>query len=241
MDLTKIVEGKKLNETELTILTYIVDHIDTVLDQGVRTVAKENYTSPSAVMRLSKKLGYNGFVDMYYQLLPLVKRPDQDEEIRHEANPLHDYHRFNDPSAIDDFVEILSANVDRYIFLYATGFSGIIGEYMYKKFLVNGRRVLFASGQDSVGILENNINHTGVFIALTKSGETKNIIEKISYCKAKSIPVVVFTNEIDNSCSKLADIVFRIHDPEKLDDRHMQSNYFFAETMLLFEYIMSFI
>ena len=45
MDLSKIIQGKKLSETEEAILKYIIKHIDSVLDQGVRTVAKENFTS----------------------------------------------------------------------------------------------------------------------------------------------------------------------------------------------------
>lgn len=62
-----------MSETEEAILKYIINNIDSVLEQGVRTVAKENFTSPATVMRLSKKLGYNGFIDLYYHLVPMVR------------------------------------------------------------------------------------------------------------------------------------------------------------------------
>jgi len=72
VDLRKITEGKNLTETESDILRYIISHMDCVLKMGVRGVAKENFTSTSTIMRLTRKLGYSGFIDMYYKLLPLV-------------------------------------------------------------------------------------------------------------------------------------------------------------------------
>lgn len=74
IDLRKMFHGKNLTELDKQILQYIIEHIDTVLQMGVRKVAKANYTSPATVIRLAKKLGYTGFVDMYYQLLPQVKK-----------------------------------------------------------------------------------------------------------------------------------------------------------------------
>lgn len=74
VDLRKITDGKNLTKVETDVLWYIIEHMDSVLKIGVRGVAKANYTSTSTIMRLTKKLGYSGFVDMYYKLLPLVDR-----------------------------------------------------------------------------------------------------------------------------------------------------------------------
>jgi len=76
IDLSKLIDGKNLTDAEEKVLRYIIDHIDDVIKMGVRTIAKNNYTSTSTIMRLTKKLGYAGFVDMYYRLLPLVKNAD---------------------------------------------------------------------------------------------------------------------------------------------------------------------
>ena len=84
-DISKLIQGKKLSELDIKVLHYIIENIDDVLDKGVRGVAKDNYTSPSTIIRLSKKLGYTGFIDLYYQLLPMVNRTvgqqtDNDED-----------------------------------------------------------------------------------------------------------------------------------------------------------------
>jgi DNA-binding MurR/RpiR family transcriptional regulator len=60
----------------------------------------------------------------------------------------------------------------------------------------------------------------------------------MKYCKEKGIPIVTFTNELLNSAAQTADIILRVPDPEKLDDRNMSPNFFFAEILMLFEYLM---
>lgn len=224
IDLSKLIQGKKLTDTEESILHYMIEHMDTVLEKGVRTVARENFTSPATVMRLSKKLGYNGFIDLYYHLKPLVKgtSPHSVEETTEE---------------IERFLQLVNKMQEKNIFIYATGFSAIIAEYMYKKLLVNGKRALFASGTDSIGVLESNQAMAGMFLTVTRSGETPQVIEKMKYFKNQGIPIVTFTNEIDNAAACLADVVFRIPDEHKLDDRNIQGNTYFAHVLLLFEQI----
>lgn len=232
MDLSKIIQGKKLSETEEAILKYIIKHIDSVLDQGVRTVAKENFTSPATVMRLSKKLGYNGFIDLYYHLEPMVRGRQASTLSEDTLKNAATYEE-----AIKRFIELIQHLGDKNIFIYATGFSSIIGEYMYKKLLVNGQRTIFASGTDSIGILESNLDLAGAFVTITKSGETKQVVEKMKYFKEKGVTIITFTNELDNTASQLADIVFPIPTEDRLDDRNIKSNYFFVDTLYVFENI----
>lgn len=54
VDLSKIVNNKKITPIEEQVLEYIINNIDSVMDLGVRGLAAENYTSTSTIMRLSK-------------------------------------------------------------------------------------------------------------------------------------------------------------------------------------------
>ena len=72
IDLSKIVKNKKITPIEEQVLEYIINNIDNVMDIGVRGVASKNYTSTSTIMRLSKKLGFTGFIDMIYNISPLI-------------------------------------------------------------------------------------------------------------------------------------------------------------------------
>ena len=77
MNIEKITQGKNLTDTERTVLEYILDHLDTVQTEGVRGVARANYTSTSTIMRLARKMNYSGFVDMCYKLRSFTETPHQ--------------------------------------------------------------------------------------------------------------------------------------------------------------------
>ena len=69
IDIEKLTCGIQLTDIERNVLEYLLTHLDQALKLGVRGVARENFTSTSTVMRLSRKLGYNGFIEMYYRNL----------------------------------------------------------------------------------------------------------------------------------------------------------------------------
>lgn len=240
IDISKIVQGKNLTEIDVQLVQYIIENIDTVLQMGVRKIAKENFTSPATVIRLSKKLGYAGFVDMYYQLLPLVKKADiQKSGVIDDILEMSekDFLIHNSIEDIHSFITKVLNLKQTYIFIYATGFSAIAAEYLYKKLLVLGRKTIFASGTDSIGVFENNLEDIGALVVISKSGETQLIIDKIQAAKDHQIFTVSFTKETDNRIAELSDLNFKIIDHSKLDDRNMLPNSFFPSLLLMFEFI----
>lgn len=240
VDISKIIQGKSLSEIEVQIIQYIITNIENVLQMGVRNIAKENFTSPATVIRLSKKLGYTGFIDMYYHLLPLVKKADLPEsgvmEDFLEINS-KDFMTHNSMEDIELFIKKVLNLHQSYIFIYATGFSAIAAEYLYKKLLVLGRKTIFASGTDSIGVFENNLEDIGALVVISKSGETQLVLDKIQAAKEHHIFTVSFTKETENRIAELSDLNFKIIDHNKLDDRNMLPNSFFPGLMLMFENI----
>ncbi|PEL09309.1 MurR/RpiR family transcriptional regulator [Bacillus sp. AFS017336] len=240
IDISKIVQGKNLTEIEIQVVQYIITNIDTVLQMGVRKIAKENFTSPATVIRLSKKLGYSGFVDLYYQLLPLVKKAAVSQSdvvgdfLEISEKDFLDYNSMED---VQEFIQNVLNLRQSYIFIYATGFSAIAAEYLYKKLLVLGRKTIFASGMDSIGVFENNMEDIGALVVISKSGETQLIIDKLQAAKENNIFTVSFTKEIENRIARLSDLNFKIIDHNKLDDRNVLPNSFFPSLMLMFEFI----
>lgn len=239
-DISKLIQGKKLSELDVKIVHYIIENIDNMLEKGVRGVAKDNYTSPSTVIRLSKKLGYTGFIDLYYQLLPMVKKTeglqlDNDEAFLSISQ--QDFFKENRKEDIDQFVQQVLHLKQEYIFIYATGFSAIAAEYLYKKLLVLGKKTVIATGTDSIGVFENNLEDIGAFIVISKSGETQQVIDKLLVAKDQGIFTITFTKETANRAAELSDLNFKITDNYKLDDRNMLPNSFFPRLLMLVEFI----
>ncbi len=238
MDIDKIIKNKKLSLSEQEVLTYIVTSLKEGKKQGVREIAEANFTSTSTVMRLAKKLGYSGFLEMQYHLQSSMESKVHRD---YDAQGFIDYVHFdtlldsNTKKTIEQFIDILYQEDDRSIFIYATGFSGIIAEYLYKKLIVLGKRVIFSNGTDSIGVFENSLSHIHTVVLISKSGETQKVLEKAQIAKDHDIQLVLFTNEKENSATSLADLVFKIEDTSKLDDRNLMPNTFFPKLLLLIE------
>lgn len=236
-----IAKGKKLSDIENKILNYIIENIDDVMNIGVRGIAKNNYTSTSVIMRLAKKLGYTGFVDMHYKLYPQIKNStlftSSDMEINNNLFSIPNINQFNDYNLLKDFAQKLSNIDNEFFFIYATGFSSIIAEYIHKKLLVLGKKSMLASGSDSAAVFENNLNHIGVFLAISKSGQTEQVVNKARTARENNIFTVSFTNEQTNPLAELSDINFKIKDNNKLDDLNIFPNPFFPNLLMLFEAI----
>ncbi|GFZ32309.1 transcriptional regulator [Clostridium zeae] len=236
-DLSKIVNNKKITALEEQVLEYIIDHIDNVMDIGVRGVAAENYTSTSTIMRLSKKLGFTGFIDMVYNIIPLVSNKNSGTVEKSEAligTDINFLFKYIEEEHVNRFIELLSSGTKKYIFIYARGYSKIAGEYFNKKMLGIGIKSILI---DSIGSFENNLEDMEMLIVISKSGETKEVLDKVEVAKKKNKVVVSFTKEVENSISELSDVSFKIFDMHKLDDSNMLPNSFFANMLMLMEYL----
>ncbi len=238
VDLSKLTAGRNLTEVENSVLRYMIDHMDSMLKMGVRGVAKENFTSTSTIMRLTKKLGYNGFVDMYYKLLPLVNRANDNVNTDMQfinsfcSNSLLKYNSYED---IREFARRIGHMGAGYVFLYATGFSAIPVEYLTKKLLVLGIKCIYSNGMDSIGVFENNLENMEMFIAVSRSGETNWVVDRVKTAMENGIYTVSFTNEAENRVSSMTDMQFRIEDSNQLDDRNMMANTFFPNVIMFME------
>ena len=182
MDLSKFIENKGLTEIEIKVLNYIADNIDEVNKLGVRGIAKNNFTSTSTVMRLSKKLGYSGFLEMQYNLAALKKSnfgDTIDERGFVDSLNMEGLLQGNSTECIDKFIDILFSEDNKFIFIYANGFSGIVAEYINKKLLVMGKRCILSNGTDSIGVFENNLDYISSIIVISKSGETPMVLNKV--------------------------------------------------------------
>lgn len=237
VDLNKIIRNKKLTILEEQVLEYIIDNIDNVMNIGVRGIASANYTSTATIMRLSKKLGFTGFIDMIYNIAPLID--SKDTGIKEESSPLIGtdivfLSKHIEEDHVNQFVKLLAGKTKKYIFIYAQGFSKIAGEYFNKKMLGIGIKSILI---DSIGSFENNLEDMETLIVISKSGETKEVLDKVKIAKEKNKLVVSFTKEVENSISALSDISFKIFDMHKLDDRNILPNTYFSNMIMFMEYL----
>lgn len=233
MDLELLMKNKKLTDTEKELLQYIASNINSLNGVGVREIASKHFTSPATIVRMSKKLGFTGYVELYH----FLKNNQQYSEQKRQS-AIVDY-QVNEAAIVTQakrIKELYEESSQKLILIYATGFSGIAGEYLSKKLLVNGIRVIYLSEKDSVAIIENNVQNISMFIGISKSGETDRLIEKMDYLKERGIPLVLFTGNEKSTAYQLADISFLVDDDRQMDGQNKNFNSFFGKLLLVIEH-----
>ncbi|MEQ3452142.1 SIS domain-containing protein [Enterococcus cecorum] len=232
MDLDLITKGKILSSNELNILTYLVSNIDNLDNLSLKEISKQAFTSPATIVRLAQKLDFSGSQELFYYL---KSRPTTHNKI---VNDVLDFQMNTEElePLIQEMKNIYFQS-NKFIMIYANGFSSILADYLQKKLLVNGIKTLAVNATDSSGVLENNVDDICMFISISKSGETQKVFEKMKYCHLKHVPNILFTGNPTSRCGLLSDITFEVSDESPLDRQNIHYTSFFGKLILLFEFI----
>lgn len=232
LDLTRLFGDIKLTSLEESVITYILDNIDTCIDEGVRGIAKKTYTSPSTIIRLSKKLGYNGFVELIYSLKVKISNEDNSEFI----GVLENKQIFvtNYDNAVEDFIDCINKGN---ILVSAEGFSELISKYIYMKLLVLGKKGVLSTFIDFDILFDNHVETIDSVILISKSGEGSHCVKTCMLAKERNLKIISFTGNSQSTLAKNSDITFIIPDCEKLDNDNFYPNPFFGYCIETFELI----
>lgn len=220
LDIIKLKQKFNLTNSEEAVLMYVLNNLDLSLKLGVRGVGKNCYSSTSVVMNLAKKLNYSGFLDMVYNLKFQFEQKKSGK----------------DSSEIDDEIRKLAQELydkkDRIIYVVGTGFSKMVAEYIHQKLLNLGFISIFS---DFYEIYDKPHSKSGMLIIVSKSGETDHPLTLGKKASNSGIQIALFTGNKNSSLGKLSKNVIEVYDDQKLDDKNIMTNYFFAKVIIAFE------
>jgi len=232
-DVYKLADKYKLTNTETQILKYILENNQQVLHMAVREVANINFVSAATIIKLSKKMGYTGYTDMIYRLnFMMTSRRKNKERMSDITSFINDI----PVEILRDFMEHLKMHKNHIILVSATGFSSPLAEYMERKLLVTGFRIIRTN---AYAVYDKNCLDASLVIVVSKSGETDTIVKLVDYANENHMAVLSFTGEQSNYIGRRSTVNIPILDDKTLDDRNLQSNYFYARVIVVFEYLMS--
>ena len=231
-DLYKLAEQYHLSASEQSLLQAILEAADQNAQYSVREFAARNYTSPAAIIRLSKKLGYTGYTDMVYRLRFLLQN-----EINNRTHASHITSFIGEiPSEqIGAFLALLKRNRPSPVLVTGTGFCAPLRDFFVRKLLVLGYHAI---GTNSYEVFENNVLQAKLVLAISKSGTTDTIVKPVLDARRHGMDVVAFTGGPHSPTAENADPAFLLLDDKIPDDRNLTANYFYARVLILFEYLM---
>ena len=125
-DLYKLADQHHLNANEQQLLQAVLETAKNGGQCSVREFAAQNYTSPAAVIRLSKKMGYTGYTDMIYRIGFLIQN---EIDNKNHASDITAFIGDIPEEKMHSFVELLHENRQKPILVTGTGcpFAGIYG------------------------------------------------------------------------------------------------------------------
>lgn len=230
--------NKSFSEMENSVLEYLKLHKSNLKQLTIQKLADETYTSKSTIFRLSKKLGFDGFTDMIYHLSKQevnVENSNLDTYINGISEDVRKIFVQNEKALIQ-FGQIIQDN-ENALYVIGTGYSGILGEYFYKKVLGKGELVYYSNGADSNTLFLNNLHRISHIICISKSGETEMVNNKAMIAKEHGKGVISFTHSYDNTLAKQSDIAFIVDDNQFLDRNNIYSTHFYSLLLLYLEYV----
>ena len=169
----------QLNEAETRVVTSIVNHIENGDERmGIAQIAAENFVSTAFIIKMCKRLGYNGYTELVYRLSQ--QKENRQESNAFELKALIDNYSRED---VQRFVSYLRQFHDRKMFVVGAGFADIMAEYISQRLAVSGfmafNRVHFYDymlfRNENAELMQTNVEPAVIF-AISQSGETDVVL-----------------------------------------------------------------
>ncbi|MCD8574032.1 MAG: MurR/RpiR family transcriptional regulator [Erysipelotrichaceae bacterium] len=213
---------KHASGAEKGIIEFILHDPKVMVGLTIHECAKASYTSPSSVVRLCRKLGFDGYKEFHQSLVYELALLDLDlkekgKEITFQDS-LHDIIEkvtSKNILSLDNTAKLMDDNTvkacvdlmlqSRSICLFGMGASLLVAKDAYLKFLRINKPCIINDDWHAQLLQARNMISEDLAIAISYSGMTKEVIECIKAAKEKGAKVIAITRFEENPLAKLAD------------------------------------
>ena len=219
-----------LTETEQRLGCYLLDHTSEVIHMNAKEYASACASSPAAVVRFSKRLGFKGFTALKLDLAresgqgdvddfqAVIRDNDDMETIVRKAERIHlqntslTYQMLN-VSILSQAVEEICAG--RRIHLFGVGASGLLAmDFLYKSSRIGIPATYHADAHTNLATA-SLLGPEDIVIAISYSGETRETVLAAKAAKERGAKVIAITQANRNTLSRMADYPLFVPGEEK--------------------------
>ena len=228
-----------LSEDERKVITSIASHIERGEKRvGIQQIASENFLSTTSIVKMCKRLGFDGYSELYYHLSRQLA--SSEEKKPEDLKSLIDNY---DDTLITRFCALLMERRSGKVFTTGEGFSNIVGTYIMHRLSICGfmafNNVHFYDYMLFQEAHRGAVNdEAAVMFAVSQSGETEPVLNDVRHAKQHGHKIVTFTRRGDSTLAQLSDLVFVI-DGAKQTLAGSLPNPFFGYVILTFENLMA--
>lgn len=207
---------------EKGIISYLLEKPEEVSGFSIHKLAKLTYSSPSTIIRLCHKIGFEGYKELQKSLLyELAIRKESDrkqlEEITYQDSleeivykvtcknivSLENTMKLIDMPVLEKCVELLLAA--KSIYLFGIGSSLLVARDAHLKFLRVGKECFLSDDWHTQYLHAMNITKESVAIIFSYSGLTEEMITCAEVIKKAGAPIILISRFDDSPLARLAD------------------------------------
>lgn len=207
---------------EKGVIKYLMQNPEKAVNCNVHELAEITFSSPSTIIRLCRKLGFQGFKEMHKSLLyEMALRKSTNREKGREITKEDSLESIVDKVTYKNIVslentrklidiDILEACVDllcksQHICLFGMGSSLLVAKDAYLKFLRMNKPCLISEDWHAQLLQARNIRSEDIAIVISYSGLTEEVLRCATEVKQKGAPIIAITRFEDSPLSRMAD------------------------------------
>ncbi|PEN43637.1 sugar isomerase [Bacillus wiedmannii] len=221
------------SSSESEIIVYLFKQRENIKDKTTKQISKETYTHPSTLIRIAKKLGYSGWVELKNSFLGEIEYLnshfssidanypfDDQDSIMTVANKM----ALLNQTTISDTLSLLNHDdlqratnmLDEaaHIKVFSMYHNLLICHDFKSKMNRIGKHVSLCTVDPHFEAVNSNTETCAIVISY--SGESEAIVGLLPFLKRKKVPVIALTSIGENTLTKYADCILRITTREKL-------------------------
>lgn len=198
-----------LNDTELAIYNYIINHLDKVVYMRIRELADEIHVSTTTILRFCRKFECSGFSEFRVKLQIYEEKQKQTKVDMSDETTYIDFLRRTAElpfqSKVKEAVEILHET--ELVLFMGIGASGVIAEYgaLYFSSLFTLALNIEDPLNHPFDHLSSKLSDRICLIVISVEGENEDIIRYIHQLKRQHSKIISITNSAKSTIARLSD------------------------------------
>lgn len=221
--LLRIREARgSISPTEREIADYLLQHPEDVIDLSIHELAKRTFSSPSTIIRMCHRVGFDGFKEfrkaVTYEMAVRrqneenaqkeITRSDSLDDIVEKITyknimSLEDTKNLLDTETLGKCVELIRSC--RMVLLFGMGASLCAAKDAYLKFLRLNKPCMINEDWHSQLLQARNTCAQDLGIVISYSGNTVEVIECMKAMQENRTPIIAITRCVNSPVSELAD------------------------------------
>ena len=193
----------QLTPTEKQVLYYIDQHLSEAKNLSLTEIAKVNNVSTTTIVRMSHKLGLEGFSELKYRL-----KSSDDQQRMINDNPVESFKE----SFIQAFetiqieeLERLSEKINKAtrVIVVGVGLSKMMAEYFSKLLMQTNKQTHYTYESHMIDLLPNMVKPDDLVFFISTSGETKTLIHAAEKLSFMVVDTAAITNSSDSTLGRM--------------------------------------